>query len=128
MPTSAGREAELGEELQRGFGGLVLWLAEQEGCQAFPQLGLQLCFLGLPRKRLVCNKDGDNPESPWFAGRCGAAQGKAHFAGVADSHPRYPAIMHQCFYTGASWWPGPSWVTSPSQEGTFAFPTYRLFP
>lgn len=67
MPTSAGREAKLNEELQQGFGGLVPWLAEQEGCQALPQLRLQLCFLRLPGKCLVCNRDGDSPESPWTA-------------------------------------------------------------
>lgn len=64
VPTSAGREAKLGKEPQRGFGGLVPWLAEQEGCQALPQLGLQLCFLGLPGKCLVCHRDGDSPEPP----------------------------------------------------------------
>lgn len=67
MPTSAGREAKLNEELQQGFGRLVPWLAEQEGCQALPQLRLQLCFLRLPGKCLVCNRDGDSPESPWTA-------------------------------------------------------------
>lgn len=128
VPTSAGREAELGKELQQGFGGLVPWLAEQEGCQALPQLRLQLCFLRLPRKCLVCNRDGDSPESLYCPARWEAAPGKAHFAGAADSHPRYLAIMHQCFYTGTSWWPGPSLVTSLSQEVTFAFPAYRLFP
>lgn len=69
VPTSAGRETELSEEPQQGFGGLVPRLAEQEGCQALPQLRLQLCFLGLPTKHLVCNRDGDSPESSQFAAR-----------------------------------------------------------
>ena len=99
VPTSAEREAEIGEELQQRFSGLVPWLAEQEICQALPHLGLQLCFL---RKCLVCNRDGDDPEPSWFTVWCRATQGKAHFAGAADSYPRYPAIMHQCFYIETS--------------------------
>ena len=49
------------DEPQKGFGGLMPWLAEQEVCQVLPQLRLQLCFFGLPVKYLVCNRDGGPP-------------------------------------------------------------------
>lgn len=109
FPTSAGRETKLSKELQQGFCRLVLWLEEQEGCQALPQCRLQLCFLGLPRKCFVCIGDRDSSESPWFIAHWGAAQGKTPLAGVADSPPRYPAVIHQCCSIGISWWPVPLW-------------------
>lgn len=87
VPTSAGRETKLGKELQQGFCRLVLWLEEQEGCQALPQCRLQLCFLRLLRKGFVCIRDRDSSECPWFTAHWGVAQGKTPLAGVAESPP-----------------------------------------
>lgn len=87
VPTSAGRETKLSKELQQGFCRLVLWLEEQEGCQALPQCRLQLCFLGLLRKGFVCIRDRDSSECPWFTAHWGVAQGKTPLARVAESPP-----------------------------------------
>lgn len=81
--TSAGTEAEVSECQQWGFGGLVPRLEEQQSCQAVPQLRRQQPVVGLPAKRLVCNKDRVSL-APCAIPATGLCQRKAPFAGLAE--------------------------------------------
>lgn len=123
VPTSAGRQTKLSKELQQGFCGLVLWLEEQEGCQALPQCRLQLCLLRLPGKCFVCIRDRDSSESPWFTAHWGAALSRS-----SRQPPQVPSCYSSVLFYRHLLVACPSLVASPSQVMTFVLPMYRLFP
>lgn len=77
VPTSAGSEAKLGEQPQWGQCVLVSGLEQQQGCQALPQLWLQLRSLGLPGKSLFCKGMGRALSPPGSLLTAGLPGGKA---------------------------------------------------